>query len=231
VKAVIPAKNSSSRVPGKNFRAFHSGRSLFDITVEQLLRHLPAEDIYASSEDPAVAEHTARWGINFLPREPHLARNETPFAHVVSEICRQVPGDDDIAWCHVTDPLFDGYGACLGAWREAREAHDCLVVVYPLRGYLLDADHRPMGFGFGPWHTPSQLLPMHYQLGFTLSLLHRETAVTLGPIGARPYWFHASNRAVDIDDEDDFALAQAIYGHLHPGAADQRVPVSEGSLT
>ncbi|WP_405845792.1 hypothetical protein [Streptomyces sp. NBC_01518] len=214
MKAVIPAKNSSTRVPGKNFRPFHEGRSLFDIKVGQLLRHLPAEDIYASSEDRAVAGHAGRLGINFLPREPRLALNETPYAHVVNEICRQVPGDDDIAWCHVTDPLFDDFGACLEAWRGAREEHDSLVVVYPHRSYLLDSEHRPMGFGFGPWHTPSQLLPVRYQLGFTLSLLRRSAAVSLGPIGARPHWFHARNRMVDIDDEDDFATAQVMYGRL-----------------
>jgi N-acylneuraminate cytidylyltransferase len=222
LKAVIPAKNSSSRVPGKNFRPFHEGRSLFDVKVEQLLRHLPAEDIYASSEDPAVAEHAQRLGINFLPREPHLALNETPYAHVVNEVCRKVPGDDDIAWCHVTDPLFDDIGACLKTWEDAREQHDSLVVVYPFRGYLLDTDHRPMGFGFGPWHTPSQQLPVRYQLGFSFSLLRRSTAVSLGPIGARPYWFHARNRMVDIDDEDDFAMAQVMYSRLGPPAPGDR---------
>jgi CMP-N-acetylneuraminic acid synthetase len=222
VKAVIPAKNSSSRVRGKNFRPFHGEQSLFDIKVEQILRELPAGDVYASSEDPAVAEYAARWGINFLPREPHLARNETPFAHVVSEVCRQVPGNDDIAWCHVTDPLFDAFGECLEAWQQVRESHDSLVVVYPLRGYLLDSAHRPIGFGFGPWHVASQLLPIHYQLGFTLSLLHRSTAVSLGPIGARTHWFHAPNQAVDIDTEDDFAMAQAIYDYRLRNSAGQR---------
>lgn len=214
MKAVIPAKNSSTRVPGKNFRPFHEGRSLFEIKVAQLLRHMPSESIYVSSEDPAVAEHASKCGVNFLLRNPYLARNDTPFAYVVSEICRQVPGDDDIAWCHVTDPLFDDFKSCLELWNEARETYDSLAVVYPLKGYLLDADHRPMGFGFGPWHVPSQFLPTRYQLGFTLSLLHRSTAVSLGPIGAKTCWFHARNRMVDIDEEDDFTMAQIIYGRL-----------------
>lgn len=211
MKAVIPAKNSSSRVSGKNFRPFYENLSLFDIKVRQLLEHFDANDIYVSSEDQSVAEYAEKWNIEFIERDPVLARNETPYASVVSEICRSVPGDDDIAWCHVTDPLFDQYGACIDEWRTARAEHDSLVVVYPMKVYLLDEDHRPMGFGFGPWHTPSQRLPMRYQLGFTLSMLRRDVATTLGPIGARPHWFHAGNRTVDIDDMDDFRLAQAIY--------------------
>ncbi|MEV0729729.1 hypothetical protein [Polymorphospora sp. NPDC050346] len=215
IKAVIPAKASSTRVPDKNFRPFHGTRSLLDIKVGQLLTVLPAEQIYVSSEEPACAAHAERLGINFLSRAPELARNETPYASVVSQICRDTPGDDDIMWCHVTDPLFDQYAECLARWREARDHNDALVVVYPRQMYLLDHDHRPMGFGFGPWHRPSQTLPMHYQLGFTLSILRRSTATTLGPIGANPYWFDAANQPVDIDTEDDFRMAQAIYAYLH----------------
>ncbi|GLD42924.1 hypothetical protein Mkiyose1665_34240 [Mycobacterium kiyosense] len=217
MKVVIPAKNSSTRVLSKNFRPFYKGQSLFDIKVSQLLLSFAPNEIYVSSEDPAVAQHAERWGLNFLIREPYLAKNETPYPYVVSEICKQVPGDDDIAWCHLTDPLFNDYGSCLTAWKQARLENDCLVVVYPFRGYLLDENHCPMGFGFGPRHVRSQLLPTRYLLGFTLSLLHRKTAVTAGPIGGNPFWFHATNRTVDIDDETDFVLAQAIYQHLAAG--------------
>jgi CMP-N-acetylneuraminic acid synthetase len=214
MKAVIPVKRTSARVPNKNFREFYRGESLLAIKLDQLTAHLDRTDIYLSSEDPDVGVIAEEAGVNFLPRDPVLARNETPYAYVVSQICRQVPGDDDIAWCHVTDPLFNDYGNCLAAWQKHREGHDSLVVVYPFRGYLLDSDYAPIGFGFGPWHRPSQALPTHYQLGFTLSLLRRVTALSLGPVGARPYWFHAANRTVDIDDESDFYLAQAIFEHL-----------------
>lgn len=227
MKAVIPAKNSSTRVPGKNFRPFYKDLSLFDIKILQLLDHFAADDIYVSSEDASIARNAARWKVNFLERDPILARNETPYASVVSEICRGVPGDDDLAWCHVTDPLFDEYGACVEQWSAARAEHDSLVVVYPMKVYLLDEDHRPMGFGFGPWHTPSQRLPVRYQLGFTLSLLRRDTATALGPIGANPSWFHAGNRTVDIDDLADFRQAQAIYRVLResvPEVNDETAP-------
>lgn len=214
MKVVIPVKKSSTRVPDKNFRPFYKDESLLDIKLRQLSACFDADDIYISSEDATVADLAKSRGIGFIGRERHLADNETPYAYVVSQVCAEVPGEDEIAWCHVTDPLFDQYAACLNAWETGREDHDSLVVVYPLRNYLLDANHKPMGFGFGPWHVRSQRLPQHYQLNFTFSILRRRTALDLGPIGADPYWFHAANRTVDIDDMDDFAIASAIYAAL-----------------
>ena len=120
IKAVIPAKASSTRVPDKNFRPFHGTRSLLDIKVGQLLTTLAADQIYVSSEDAACAAHADRLGINFMSRAPELARNETPYASVVSRICADTPGDEDIMWCHVTDPLFDQYDECLALWQEVR---------------------------------------------------------------------------------------------------------------
>ncbi|WUI00411.1 hypothetical protein OHR68_00860 [Spirillospora sp. NBC_00431] len=218
MKAVVPVKASSSRVPNKNFRPFHGDRSLFDLTMEQLLEHFAPADIHVSCEDPQKEALTRRYGVNFMLRERRLADNFTPFADVVQEICAQVPGDEDICWAQVCDPLFREFGRCLETWQEVRAEHDSLVVVHPVRGYFLDRDFRPMGFGFGYWHVPSQKLPAMYRYGFTLSVLTRESLARVGyPVGERPYWYVAAEGAVDIDTEHDFELAQIIYAHSPAG--------------
>lgn len=211
MRAIIPVKRSSTRVPNKNFRPFYDGKSLVEIKLGQLTTCLPPDRIYLSSEDPTVAEIADAWGANFLLRDEVLARNETPYAQVVAKVCSQLPPAEDIAWCHVTDPMFTEYPACFDTWLNRRQDHDALTVVYPFRAYILDGQYNPLGFGFGPWHRSSQTLPPLFQLGFTLSILRYETATSLGPIGARTLWFHASNRLVDIDDESDFALAQGLF--------------------
>jgi CMP-N-acetylneuraminic acid synthetase len=212
MKAVIPAKACSSRVPDKNFRPFHRDRSLFDLTMERLLALFDPDDIYVSCEDGAKEPLVRRYGANFLLRDPRLADNLTPFADVVRGVCAQVPGDDDIVWAHVCDPLFDDHAGCLRTWQAVRAGHDSLVVVHPVRGYFLDRDFRPQGFGFGYWHVPSQQLPPMYRYGFTLSVLTRDSLARTGyTVGERPYWYVASEVTVDIDTERDFALAQLIY--------------------
>jgi N-acylneuraminate cytidylyltransferase len=234
MKAVIPVKNSSTRVPGKNFKPFHKDSSLFDLTVEKLLQVLSPSDIYMSCEDQETEHLAEKWGINFILRNPHLADNDTPFFEVFNGVCDHVPGDDDIAWCQVIDPMFDSYEECFDIWNNGHEVlecgawtkkdikkhHDSLVVVYPHRDYYLDSSHNPEGFGFGSWHKKSQLLPVKYQLTFTLSILTRESIKRNGYyVGTKPFWYHASNSRVDIDTTQDFEMAQAVYSYFHDGVS------------
>lgn len=215
MKAVIPAKASSSRVPDKNFRPFCGNRSLFDLAVQKVLKVLDPTDVYLSCEDPDKARLADQWGINFLPRDPWLAENATPFTDVVRGVCADVPGDDDVMWAQVCDPLFDNHSQCADIWTKVRADHDSLVVVHPVRGYLLDKDFAPLGFGFGPWHVPSQMLPPLYRFGFTLSILSRHSIERIGyPIGEQPYWFIGPEDTVDIDTEQDFRMARLLYQQL-----------------
>lgn len=216
--AVIPAKASSTRVPNKNYRSFYGELSLVDLLLEKLCRVLPGERIYLSCEDQEKAAVAERWGVQFLQREPRLCANETLFPEFLRGICDQVPGDDDVMWCEAIDPLFDDHGTMIAnwdAWYEERRGRDSYAVVYPTRQYMLDDCHRPIGFGFGPWHIPSQRLPMLFRLNFTCAILTRESIQSVGyPVGARPAWYEATNSFIDIDTEEDFGLAQVVYSHL-----------------
>ncbi len=212
MKYVIPAKRSSRRVPDKNYRHFAHGKSLLDILVAKLSRLAASGELYISSEDESTRLLADKHGAVFLPRARHLTENSYPFQSVVNEVCKQLPDDDDVMWCHATDPFFDEHDAVLQAWRSHDpSASDSIVVVYPMSEYLLDEKFNPMGFGFGAWHRPSQELPTFYQLGFTCSIMTRRVATTLGLVGARPMWYRASNLTIDIDTQAQFDFAARLY--------------------
>ena len=129
---------------------------------------------------------------------------------------KQVPGNDDVMWCQVTDPTFQDYEQCLNVWKQLdRKDYDSLVVVYPFKHFLLDENHRPMGFGFGPWHKISQFIPTMYRLNFTLSIFTREAINKVNYyVGERPYWYEAANHTVDIDTESDWEMASMLFGQM-----------------
>jgi CMP-N-acetylneuraminic acid synthetase len=213
MKAIIPVKKSSHRVINKNFKPFYNNLSLFDITVDKLIKSgIKTSDIYMSCEDNSMESLAEEWGINFLLRDPKLANNNTPIPDVFRGICDQISGDDDIAWCQVINPLFDDYAECFDIWNNGLKEHDSLVVVHPIRHYFLDSSYNPEGFGFGIWHKKSQLLPFKYQLSFTLSILTRESIKDVGYyVGSKPFWYESTGGVVDIDTEEDFKLAQSIF--------------------
>ena len=215
MKYVVPAKRSSTRVPDKNFRPFANGRSLMDIMVEKYLRLDNADQIYVSSEDPWVEEFCDRHGVNYLPRPEHLTANSYPYQSVVNQVSRQLPDDDEVMWCHATDPFFDDHAAVKEMWADRIEGTDSVVVVYPMKDYLLDEKFNPLGFGFGPWHRPSQELPTFYLFGLTCSIMTRHVATSIGVVGAHPQWFLAGNQTIDIDTQDEFNLAARLYELEH----------------
>jgi CMP-N-acetylneuraminic acid synthetase len=214
MKAIIPAKDSSKRLPNKNFLKFYDGQSLVDITVQKLLRVLKPNDIYISCENPAREEIALKWGVNFLLREKILTDNNTNFYHVFNGVCDQISGDDDIAWCGVTDPLFDEHENCFNKWnsRDLSANNDSLVAVYPFKDYILDSKHEPVGFKFGRWHLPSQKMNQMYRMTFVLSILTRSCIKDCGYwIGTNPIWHYPKNSSLDIDTRKDFEFAQHLY--------------------
>jgi CMP-N-acetylneuraminic acid synthetase len=225
--AIVPAKASSTRVPLKNYREFHNGRSLVDLTIYKLLAAgMDRYRIFLSCEDRNIGFPVAiKHGINFSPRSAELCPNDVPMPDYIRGVVRDVgkyfvdehTSADDVLWAQVTDPLFDDYSALLDKWQRFGQDYDSAVVVHPRRKYLLDANHQPLGFGFGPWHVKSQRLPFHYELPFTASILTRRSIERTGYfVGADPLWFESPGPSVDIDTEEDFELARQLYALRHP---------------
>jgi N-acylneuraminate cytidylyltransferase len=222
--AIVPAKASSTRVPNKNYRPFYGELSLVDLLLEKLCRVFPGGRIYLSCEDPDKKDFSDRWGVQFLQRETRLCDNATPFPKFLRGICDQVPSDDDVMWCEAIDPLFDGHARLIDRWDALYDPPACfgsvcrpdsMTVIYPMRQYVLTSGYHPLGFGFGHEHVPSQQLPTLYRLNFTCAILTRESIQRVGyPVGERPAWYKATNPFIDIDTEEDFEIAQAVYAHL-----------------
>jgi CMP-N-acetylneuraminic acid synthetase len=216
VDFVIPAKLGSLRVPDKNWREFYGQKCLVEILVDKL-RKAGAKNIYVSceaGERPAAV--CQQLGVHHLIRDPELSHNSTPLTEWLCGICAEVPGDNDIAWCQVCDPFFDGYLECLYLWDSVRESEkfDSLVVTYPWRGYLMTDTKQPLGWSFGEHHTPSQKLPTWFTMPFTLSILTRQAiAATRYHVGRNPFWYEASGRHIDIDTPQDFEDAAVLYKH------------------
>ncbi|MBR6400973.1 MAG: hypothetical protein IKS17_07120 [Firmicutes bacterium] len=214
MKAVILGKSNSRRIEMKNYRPFYNGMSLTDILVEKLLKHLDASDIFLSSENADIKAVADKWGIQFIHRDIKYTLLDTNTVDVVQGVCKDVPGDDDILYCSCMDPLFDDYGNMFSTWEDVKGTHDSLNVVYPLKKYFLTQNHDPIGFGFGYWHKYSQFIPPTYQISWANEILSRSCVENVKyMVGEKPFWYDAYNPTVDIDTEDDWELAQVIYGH------------------
>lgn len=222
MKAVILGKAGSTRVKNKNYRPFYGDMSLTDILLEKLLKVMHQDDIFLSCEKEEFRCVAEKWGIGFILRDERYTKLETNTVDVVRNVCKDVPGDDDILYCSCMDPLFNDYENMFRVWEEVRQEHDSLNVIYPIKNYFLDQNHQPIGFGFGYWHKYSQYIPPIYQISWANEILTRESIERCGyMVGEKPYWFDAYNPTVDIDTERDWELAQILYKYHREKIKDE----------
>jgi CMP-N-acetylneuraminic acid synthetase len=226
MKYIIPAKDCTERVPSKNWRHFHDGRNLVERTIWKLWSAgVSHKDIYVSCENSKrLTELTNRYhSINCILRDLELCGNGVSLTDWMQGICAQVPGDDDIAWCQVCDPLFNEYAECFKLWQDVSVStmhYDSLTVRYKTRQYLMDVHGNPIGWSFGSHHTPSQHLPSMCLMPFTLSILTRKCIESVGyHVGRVPLWYDAKGKCLDIDTEFDFKVAQAYVQTLDKSAS------------
>jgi|GEM_PF-2219608 len=211
MKFVILAKAESTRLPGKNYRAFSGTDSLVDVLIGKLLAVTPPGSIYLSCEENAKRTVAERYGIHFLLRPRRLATPEVSLEATVQGVARQVPLGlgDDLAWCLPTDPLFAEFREVIADWRRVRAAgHDSLVVAYRDDSFLVDEQFEPLG-----WRTPplphSRQLPAKYRLHFPITITTRALAEETGRwIGDRPAWYVSTRRSIDINTAAEFQLAR-----------------------
>ncbi|KST91474.1 Acylneuraminate cytidylyltransferase [Lactococcus lactis subsp. lactis] len=212
MKIIIPAKTSSIRVKNKNFREFYQRESLVDILVNKLLKVVGPNDIYLSTDSEEIKTYCENKGINYTHRSPKFCDNDTPISDVVKEIVKSIPGEDDIAWCCVTDPLFDEFENVFERWRINKQQYDSLAVIYEEPSYVLSNNFEFLNFGIGKSHVSTQKIKPFYFLHNTIFISKRkEINKNSYYFGENNYWYISNEFSIDIDTEAQFRAAQLIY--------------------
>jgi len=216
--AIVPMRHNSERVPGKNYRPL-AGIPLYHHVI-RTLSDVPDIDLIVIDTDSDFiiddcAEHFPL--VKVLLRPEHLRDGNIAMNDVLLNTLDQVDADI-VLQTHSTNPFLksDTVAAALSAFGKPDTEFDSVFSVTRLQARLWDAETQPVN------HNPAVLLrtqdlpPLFIENScffiFTPELL-RERG---NRIGARPHMFEMSAlEAVDIDTEEDFALASAI-AHGNP---------------
>jgi len=211
--AIVPMRHNSERVPGKNYRKL-AGIPLYHHVVRMLLS-VPEIDLIVIDTDSEFiindcAEHFP--SVHVLLRPEHLRDGGIAMNTVLLNTLEQVDADV-VLQTHSTNPFLTAQtvSGALKLFAGPDCENDSVFSVTRLQARLWDSDNAPVN------HDPSVLLrtqdldPLFIENScffvFTPQLL-RERG---NRIGARPLMVEmAPLEAVDIDTEEDFALAAAI---------------------
>lgn len=182
-------------------------------------------EIILSTDDPVALEiarsEAFRDRVCVEERPAWLCTSEVPLRDLILHV-PTVCSHDWIIWTHVTSPFFDAErisAATAELHRRRSEGYDSLMSVTRIQKYLWDPqtgksvnyDHSAV-----PWPS-TQKLPLWYEVNSGLFIAHREAYERKADrIGEKPFcWENDWLSSVDVDWEDDFALAEMLYQYAY----------------
>lgn len=228
VTAIVPIRHHSQRVPGKNYRLC-AGRPLYRYVIDCLLAATRVARVVVETDSATIrADCIAVYGdaVLLMERPESLRAPETSMNRILLSAVAQL-GTGYYLQTHATNPLLRPATVDAAVARFftgfAEGACDSLFSVTPRRVRLWDAEARPLN------HDPERLLQTQDLPPFfeENSCLYLFSAASLQQcrrrIGARPLLYAMEpSEAVDIDEDSDFLLAEALLRlNLAVGAASE----------
>ena len=218
VCALIIIKRNSQRVPGKNFRHL-AGRPLFRHILDTLESTQSVDRVLINTD---ARDELERNGLResdqivIQDRSPELCGDHVTANTLLQGMVGVLPADVYLM-THVTNPLLrrETMRAAIDRYQSAleRDEGDSLFSVTAHHARFFGADFAPLN------HDPDHLLPTQelsplLEENSCLYLFTQESFSATGRrIGRRPVLYQTPRlESVDIDTEDDSAMAEWIAG-------------------
>ena len=214
IVAIVPMRHTSERVQGKNYKLF-AGEPLYRRIISTLLSCPDINSVMIDTDRDTIMEDAARvFPSVILYRRPlHLCSGMTPMNEVLLNSLGQCNADLYLQ-THSTNPLLStaSLSAAVKAITTQQKENDSLFSVTRLQARLWNSDTVALN------HDPSVLLRTQdlEPVFVENSCIYIFSKASLGNhrnrIGSRPLMFEISKlEAQDIDDEQDFKLAESLY--------------------
>lgn len=211
--AIVPMRHNSERVPGKNYRPL-AGRPLYHHVVGTLCSVPEINQVIIDTDSDFIIDDCAAAfpDVQVLLRPEHLRDGAIAMNDVLLNTLEQVEATT-VLQTHSTNPFLkaDTVSAALRLFDESDREFDSIFSVTRLQARLWDAEMRPVNHDPAVLLRTQDLAPLFIENScffiFTPDLLRKRG----NRIGENPRMVEmAALEAIDIDIEEDFALAAAI---------------------
>ncbi len=211
VTAIVPIKQNSERLSGKNFRDFN-GRPLYHWILDALESVEEVDQIIVNTDaDEVIQEAPAEFDVEISVRPERLRDEEVTTNIIQYEVERN---ESDIFFqTYATNPLLtaETISAAIREFRE-RPSHDSLIPVTAHNMWFYDADMNPINHDPQNLERTQDMEPVYEDNG-ALYMYTEETIERTGHrIGENPFVFEIDEiEAMDIDVLSDFKIAESLH--------------------
>lgn len=211
--AIVPMKLNNSRLPQKNTKQFTNGHPLCWYILSTLLKVEKIDEVYVYCSNKKIKEYIPE-GVKYLKRSEALDTDQTKMNEVLKEFAKDVPADVYVM-THTTAPFISKESIKKGLDAVLSGMHDSSFAAKKLQDFLWK-DGRPFNYELDNIPRTQDLPPLYEETsGFYIYI--SSVINELGRrIGESPYIVEVSEiEAIDIDEKEDFEIADAIYNHIY----------------
>ncbi len=211
---IIPVRGNSKRLPQKNIKPL-GGIPLFIHSVNYAKNNSKlCHEIVVSTEDETIKRIAKEHGVKVIDRPKELALDTTPTKDVLKHVIDTIDGTfDNVILLQATNP-FREKNLLTKAFKIYNDHnYDSLITVSENRqkfGKISNDKFIPYNYHFG--QRSQDLEPLYYENG--LLYISKVALVKKGEIiGEKNYPYIERNflARIDIDEEEDFELAEYYY--------------------
>lgn len=208
--AFVPIKLNSERLPMKNVRSFTNGEPLIAYILATLKRVTNVDECYVYCSSDTIKPYIPD-GIKFLKRDPYYDLPDTKFNEVLKSFARLVDADTYVL-THATAPFINAESIEEGIRKVNIEGYDSAFAVRPLQEFLWK-DNKPYNYDLRSIPR-TQDLDKLYKESCGLYVYQKSLIEQGKRIGENPFLLQITEiEACDINTEEDFYLADAIYNY------------------
>jgi len=212
IVAVVPMKLNNRRLPQKNTTPFTNGKPLCHYILSTLLAIDGIDEVYVYCSNENIQEFIPD-GVNYLKRSETLDQDDTKMNEILQCFANEVFADIYVM-THTTAPFIskDSIEKGLGAVKNGK--YDSSFSVKKIQEFLWK-DGVPFNYELGKIPR-TQDLPTLYGETSGFYIYGNEVMTKLNRrIGEKPYMVEVGEiESIDIDESEDFVIADAIYNHL-----------------
>lgn len=214
ISALLPMKGHSERVPNKNIRLF-AGRPLYHCVAQVLQESSMVESIIIDTDSDVIAEDATKYfsKIKIINRPAKLQGDMVSMNDIIAYDLSVCTGDHFLQ-THSTNPLLkrETLENAIEEYLGILDEYDSLFSVTKLQTRLYWESGKPVN------HNPEALLrtqdlPPLFEENSNFFIFSKSSfyAANNKRIGIKPRMFTMDKlEAIDIDEEEDFILAEAL---------------------
>ena len=216
VTAIVPIKEHSERLRGKNFRGF-CGKPLYHHVLQTLENTYAVDEVVVDTDSPVVKTEAPQLFLKVkIIDRPEELRGDHVSTNKIFKYDLSVTESDIYLQTHVTNPLLKAKTIAEGLkmFSKNEEKCDSLFSVNRLQSRFYSSCAEPINHDPDNLVRTQDLSPIYEENSLLYVFTKRSFSKFQRRIGEKPIMFETPKvESIDIDDEFSFHLAEmlAVY--------------------